>query len=131
MVEEFSNEHFMEGGLWTRDDCLRILWDTNDSKGLWNHEFLSVLLDSTALRTEVARAQRALRVCQITIGRLLVGQADGQRALVGEIRETWKAHPLEGDLVEQNTRTHTLTPAGNLVSRAAPFVKVFQGIPKP
>ena len=76
MVEEFSNEHFMEG---TRDDCLRILWEGNDSKGLWNREFLSVLLDSTALRTEVARAQRALRVCQITIGRLLVGQADANR----------------------------------------------------
>ena len=88
-------------------------------------------LDSTALRTEVARAQRALRLCQITIDTLLVGQADGQRALVGEIREKWKAHPLEGDLVEQNTRTHKLTPAGNLVSRAALFVKVFQGIPKP
>ena len=99
----------MEGILWTRDDCLRILWEGNDSKGIWNREFLSVLLDSTALRTEVARAQRALRVCQITIGRLLVGQADGQRALVGEILEKCKAHPLKADLVEQNTLTHTIT----------------------
>ena len=109
MVENFSNEHFMEGVLWTRDDCLRILWEANDSKGIWNHEFRSVLVDSTALNRYGSRTESP--PCLLDIGRLLVGQsdADGQRALVGEILEKCKAHPLKGELVEQNTLTHSHT----------------------